>query len=68
MGDTGERARERRAILWGGALLAAAAVVGHLLAAGADILWLALIFFAVLAVPQAFTRRSTSGGRRGRRR
>jgi hypothetical protein len=64
MADSGERAGERRAILWGGALLAAAALVGHLLAPGANLLWLVLLFFAVASVPQAFIRR---GGKQGRR-
>ena len=68
MGDSGERARERRAILWGGALFAAAALVGHLLAPGADIVWLLLLIFAVAAVPQAFIRRSGNRVRRDRRR
>jgi hypothetical protein len=67
MGDSGERVRERRAILWGGALLAAAALVGHLLAPGADILWL-LLLFAVASVPQAVVRRSRKQPRRDRRR
>jgi len=47
MGDSGERARERRTILWGGALLAAAAVVGHLLAPGANIGEKGAVFEAV---------------------
>jgi hypothetical protein len=57
MAAQGDRASERRAILWGGAVLAGVALVGHLLAPGADLLWLVLLFFAVAAVPQAFTRR-----------
>jgi hypothetical protein len=68
MGDSGERARERRAILWGGALFAAAALVGHLLAPGADIVWLLLLIFAVAAVPQALIRSSGNHVRRDRRR
>lgn len=68
MGNRGERARERRAILRGGALLAGAALVGHLLAPGANILWLVLLFFAVACVPQAFVRRSGKQPRRDRRR
>jgi hypothetical protein len=68
MADSGERAGERRAILWGGALLAAAALVGHLLAPGANILWLVLLFFGVASVPQAFVRRSGKQPRRDRRR
>jgi hypothetical protein len=67
MGDAGERARERRAILWGGALLAGAALVGHLLAPSANILWLVLLFFAIASVPQAFVRRSGKQPRRDRR-
>jgi len=68
MGDGGDRARERRTILWGGALLAAAAVVGHLLAPGANIVWLLLLFFAVAAIPQAFIRTRGKQVRRDRRR
>jgi len=49
-------------------LLAAAALVGHLLAPGANILWLVLVFFAVASVPQAFVRRSGKQLRRDRRR
>jgi len=49
-------------------LLAAAALVGHLLAPGANILWLVLVFFAVASVPQAFVRRSGKRPRRDRRR
>jgi hypothetical protein len=57
MAASGERVGERRAILWVGAWLAAVALVGHLLAPGADLLWLVLLLFAVAAVPQAFIRR-----------
>ena len=59
---------ERRAILWVGALFAAAALVGHLLVPGADIVWLSLLIFAVAAVPQAFIRSGGNHGRRDRRR
>jgi hypothetical protein len=55
-------------ILWGGALLAAAAIVGHLLAPGANIVWLLLLFFAVAAVPQAFIRSRGKQVRHDRRR
>ncbi len=47
MDERGERARERRAILWGGALLAAAAVVGLVFAPSVALLWFVLLFFAV---------------------
>src|SRR6266511_1319424 len=47
MDERGERARERRAILWGGALLAAAAVVGLGFAPSVALLWFVLLFFAV---------------------
>jgi hypothetical protein len=56
MSDRGEQARERRAILWGGAGLAAAAVIGLVFAPGVDLLWLVLLFFAVASVPQALIR------------
>ena len=68
MGDSGEGPRERRAILWGGALFAAAALVGHLLAPDADIVWLVLLLFAVAAVPQALIRSSGNHVRRDRHR
>ena len=67
MDERGERARERRAILWGGALLAAAAVVGLVFAPSVALLWFVLLFFAVASVPQAFIRRSEDRRRRGRR-
>jgi hypothetical protein len=51
-------ARERRAILWGAAILAGIALAGHLLFAGADVVWLAALILAVAAVPQAYLRRA----------
>jgi len=39
-----------------------------LLAPGANIVWLLLLFFAVAAVPQAFIRRKGNQVRRDRRR
>jgi hypothetical protein len=68
MGNASEQARERRAILWGGALLAAVAVVGHFLLSGADVLWFVLLLFALAAIPQAFVRRSAEDAPPRRRR
>lgn len=66
MNHRAERARERRAILWGGAVLAGAAVIGIVLAPSVDVLWLVLLFFAVVSVPQAFIRRDDTQSPRQR--
>lgn len=47
--------REQRftvAVLWAAAVLIAGAIVGHLVAPSADIVWLVLGVFGVLALPQ----------------
>ncbi len=63
-----EAVGERRAILWGAVLFASVALIGHLVFARANILWLVLFVLAVVAVPQAFLRRSPGDARNGRRR
>ena len=63
----GSRAHERRAIFWSAAALAGFAVLGLLVVPGGRVIWIVLLVFAVMAIPQgiALTReqRPAAGGR-----